>query len=629
MDRRLGFCVMLLSGAWSSSAVFAQNAASEPAVPAAPIPAPATTSVEEAEEAPAPFAFLGFGKSKPAKPQSQAPYRVTIHTPDPEATRLLEKFLPLKNPHGAESLDREQIEYLVEETPNQVESLLNTIGWFDNKTTVTPAGGNYDVHVVLGKRVFIRDVSVLLLGDMKTDPDLPDYYRRGMENWSAVIGNPFMQSEWTESKNSILKAVRRKAYPLAVISQSKARLDPKTGRGELSLQVDSKQKIYFGNVEVSGSQRYTPEVAKGLAQFHFGDVYDDDKRIDYQQALESDPHFAAAVVHPDFDRLENDHVPIVVQVDENKLQKLDIGLRYDSADGAGARLGYDYYNLFKRGYVGSLLTDFDRYHQLVSLGISQPRQADGYFYTGNVKFDNNTLQSIHTKALSAGLWRVRQQNRIDSRLGLEYYVDTSNIVNGPKFSTAHALMLTYSWKNNTIETLARPQNGYFLEAKAGLSFGSLLSSAPIQRVNINAAYFYTPREHKNYGTVIARGQFGYVHAPENASVPMSLLFRTGGANSVRGYSADSIGIPISGAMMGGRIVGVAGVEYQFPIKKDYALAVFHDMGGVSNTFKTFKFNHSTGIGVRWFSPVAPLSFDIAYAHQTRKFGWNISLGTHF
>ncbi|KAE9493416.1 surface antigen family protein [Neisseria gonorrhoeae] len=42
-----------------------------------------------------------------------------------------------------------------------------------------------------------------------------------------------------------------------------------------------------------------------------------------------------------------------------------------------------------------------------------------------------------------------------------------------------------------------------------------------------------------------------------------------------------------------------------------------------------KLKHGSGLGVRWFSPLAPFSFDIAYGHSDKKIRWHISLGTRF
>ena len=63
--------------------------------------------------------------------------------------------------------------------------------------------------------------------------------------------------------------------------------------------------------------------------------------------------------------------------------------------------------------------------------------------------------------------------------------------------------------------------------------------------------------------------------------------------------------------------------------KSVSGAVFHDVGDVTSNFKNMTVQHGTGLGVRWFSPVAPFSFDVAYGHQDKKIRWHISLGTRF
>ncbi|MBO7554582.1 MAG: BamA/TamA family outer membrane protein, partial [Neisseriaceae bacterium] len=80
---------------------------------------------------------------------------------------------------------------------------------------------------------------------------------------------------------------------------------------------------------------------------------------------------------------------------------------------------------------------------------------------------------------------------------------------------------------------------------------------------------------------------------------------------------------------GGLAMANMGLEYQYPIYKNFALAFFHDAGDVKNKFQDMELKHATGTGVRWFSPFAPLSFDIAYAHDTQKIAWYVTLGTRF
>ena len=557
-------------------------------------------------------------------------YPVDIQTDNSEVKAMLEEYLPLITQQQQEELDSEQVGFLAEDAPDNVQTMLKTQGYFNGKVDVAQSGSGYVVRVTPGPQTKIDNVSVAIVGDVLQDGDLPLYYKNAMNSWSLPVGDAFSQTEWSNSKTSVLSAVTRKKYPLAEMSHSQATIDPNNNTADLNVMVESKQPIYFGNFEISGTKRYPESVVRGLARFEPGSPYDLDQLLDYQQALEQDGHYSGASVQADFDNMHDDRVPVKVAVTEVKRQKLEVGVRYDSEYGPGGRIGYDYYNLFNRGYIGSLVADADQYETTVAAGISQPRNTSGHYWTTNVAYTRSTTQNLEKNALTSGIWRVRDRNNIESRIGLEYITESRRVPDtNYDLGRSHATMLTASWKRQNIETELRPENGYYLDGKIGTTLGTLLSSTYVARATGRAGYFFTP-ENKKIGTFIVRGQAGYVYAKDNQDVPSSLQFRTGGATSVRGYELDSIGLAgPNDSVLPERALAVASFEYQYPITKSFSGAVFHDMGDVANNFKQMEMKHGTGIGVRWFSPVAPFSFDIAYGHNDKKLRWHISLGTRF
>lgn len=557
-------------------------------------------------------------------------YPVRVETGNNSLKTLITKHLSLITQQKQEDLDAEQIGFLAEEAPGQVQTILQTEGYFNATVNVKHSGNEYVVQITPGPRTHVKNVSVSITGDIAEDDNLSLYYKNALENWALPVNDPFTQGHWSDSKTSVLSAVVRKKYPLAAIQASRATIDPQKNQADLMLTIDSRQPIYFGPIEVSGAQRYAESVVLGMAHFAPGEPYDLDQLLDYQQALEQDSHYGSAVVQADLNHLQGNRVPVKVTVNEAKRQKFELGLRYDSKDGFGARSGYDHYNLFNRGYVGSVLVDHDKYETTFGFGLSQPRQNNGHFWTSNINYRRSTTQNLEKKTLSGGVWYVRDKNASDARLGLEYMSESSRIsYGGPDMGHSNALMLTATWKKQNIETQLRPANGYYVEGKIGSTLGRLASSTSMFRTAATAAYYYTP-EQKKYGTWIVRGQFGYARARDDASMPSSLMFRTGGASSVRGYEQDSIGIAgPNDSVLPDRVLGVAGIEYQIPVRKDFAVAVFHDAGSVSHTFNDMKWQQGTGMGLRWFSPVAPFSFDLAYGHNDKKWRWHISLGTRF
>ena len=166
--------------------------------------------------------------------------------------------------------------------------------------SVTPEGEGYRVKVITGKRTTIDNVNVAILGDILQDDTLGSYYKNAFSNWQLPVGAPFRQEDWSGSKTSVLTAVTRKKYPLAQFTGTQAAVNPQTQKTDLTVTVDSKKPIYFGDFQIKGNQRYPQSVISGMAQFKTGDVYDLDKLLDYQQALENDSHYTGASVQADF-----------------------------------------------------------------------------------------------------------------------------------------------------------------------------------------------------------------------------------------------------------------------------------------------------------------------------------------
>ena len=557
-------------------------------------------------------------------------FPISIDTQDSEIKDMIEEHLPLITQQQEEVLDKEQVGFLAEEAPDNVKTMLRSKGYFNSKVSLTEKNGGYTVHIIPGPRTKISNVSVAILGDILSDGNLTEYYRNAMSNWQQPVGSDFNQDDWESSKTSVLSAVTRKGYPLAKLGNTQATVNPDTATADLNVIVDSNRPILFGNFEITGTQRYPEQIVSGLARFQPGMPYDLDLLLDLQQALEQNGHYSGASVQADFDHLQDDRVPVKVSVTEVKRHKLETGVRLDSEYGLGGRIAYDHYNLFNKGYIGSVVWDMDKYETTLAAGISQPRNYRGKYWTTNVSYNRSTTQNLEKRSLSSGIWHVRDRNGIDARLGVEFLVEDRKIPDTDyDLGKSHATMLTASWKRQLLNSELHPENGYYLDGKIGTTLGKFLSSTVLTRASARAGYFFTP-ENKKIGTFIIRGQAGYTVARKDAEVPSGLMFRSGGASSVRGYELDSIGLAgPNGSVLPERAVFVGSLEYQLPFTRTLAGAVFHDMGDVSTNFKHMTLKHGSGLGVRWFSPLAPFSFDIAYGHSDRKIRWHISLGTRF
>jgi translocation and assembly module TamA len=112
-------------------------------------------------------------------------------------------------------------------------------------------------------------------------------------------------------------------------------------------------------------------------------------------------------------------------------------------------------------------------------------------------------------------------------------------------------------------------------------------------------------------------------ADSREGVPQDFLFRSGGAQSVRGYDYQSLGVKEGNATVGGRYLATASAEYVRWFQPQWGAAAFVDAGDAADTRADYDLRVGYGVGARWRSPAGPLAIDLAWGHQER------SLRLHF
>ena len=173
--------------------------------------------------------------------------------------------------------------------------------------------------------------------------------------------------------------------------------------------------------------------------------------------------------------------------------------------------------------------------------------------------------------------------------------------------------------------------GYIFSAKAlGGPDGSALAS--FARLTGKASAF---KSFADGWLLQGRTEVGQVVARDSAGIPQTLLFRTGGPDTVRGYSHQSIGvrqsIPNSSDTysLGGRFLATASVEVMREVIPNWYGAVFVDAGDAAERVQDWSAKMGYGIGARWRSPVGPVRVDLSYGQATRKVRLDVSVGVTF
>jgi len=120
-----------------------------------------------------------------------------------------------------------------------------------------------------------------------------------------------------------------------------------------------------------------------------------------------------------------------------------------------------------------------------------------------------------------------------------------------------------------------------------------------------------------------------VIAASRDGIPSTLLFRTGGDQSVRGYAYQSLGVQQGDAVLPGRYYGLASVEATHWIREALGIAAFVDAGDAFDDHSSRRVAIGYGVGGRVRTPIGPFRLDVAYGQLTRQVRIHFSVGLAF
>ncbi|MDP1879860.1 MAG: outer membrane protein assembly factor, partial [Parachlamydiaceae bacterium] len=115
---------------------------------------------------------------------------------------------------------------------------------------------------------------------------------------------------------------------------------------------------------------------------------------------------------------------------------------------------------------------------------------------------------------------------------------------------------------------------------------------------------------------------GSIFGASNHDIPPPERFYAGSENTLRGYRFLTVS-PLGrrDKPLGGRSLLIYTLELRTKIQKNFGLVFFYDIGNVyKNFFPNLKKGilQSTGLGIRYYTPIGPVRLDIAFPLNRRK-----------
>ncbi|MFP5397499.1 MAG: autotransporter assembly complex protein TamA [Gammaproteobacteria bacterium] len=585
----------------------------------------------------------------PPEPPAPPAVRLEVRAPAP-LRELLEAHLDLARLHvlapgepvGADELDR-----LLAATPAQARALLETEGYFEPTIELSRDGGaadgipNVALRIDPGERVRVGTVTVEVQGELDAlarggDARARELTRALVDDWRLSAGAPFRNAEWSAAKAAVLNRLRAEGYLTAQWSGTAAQVDVADGRARLFVVADSGPLFRTGELVIEGLERYVDDPVRHLAGFAPGTPAGEKLLIDYQERLIASRLFDGATVSVDPDVTRAAATPVTVRVREKPLQEVTAGVGYSTNVGPRTSLTHTHRKPFgwaaivrNRVELGRKLQSWDG--ELAGYpGPGYWRRLVGGAYQREVADDDVTTS-----------WRARvgltqDTVRIDRALFAEVEQATvrgrdAALTRDELVSrTATAYSGNYHWVWRDLDDVILPTRGVSVSLQGALGWATsdYADSGAFSRL-YGRVTAYRPL---GGWYAQARVELGQVLRPEGVQVPDTLKFRAGGDHSVRGYDYRSLGTVIDGVVTAGNVLFTGSVEVARPLTRRMPSlwwAAFVDVGQAADRWTDLEPVTGAGLGLRWRSPVGPLSIDVAYGEAIRSWRTHLSVGVVF
>lgn len=568
-------------------------------------------------------------------------FDITVRAP-PVVRELLEKHLELQRYRAVTDLDDAELARLIVLAGRNVRNLVGTLGYFSPDIRITREGDvNQRPTIVVavdpGEATQIGPVAITFAGDIADSPDADAVAQRNeiRSDWRLPSGQRFTQDAWDGAKTQALRELVARRYPAGKLAGSLADVDAPTHTAGLRVDLDSGPLYRLGPMKISGVKRYDPVLVPRLARLKEGDVYDQSQLVQAQLRLASSGYFDSAYIFidPESDPLAT---PVQVQVREAKLQKVVLGVGVTTDSGPRASVEHTHQRVPGIGWRAVTKLQLEKKSPFAQTEWTAIPDEANWRWGALGRVERIDDGQLITRAQRLRFGRSQVGERIDRNIYLQY--DRANVQgSGLAGNTAagtgdgSALTANYVWTGRYFDSLPFPGKGYALgvELGAGTTLGQ--DRQPFTRT-VGRWLGITPL---TSGRIAMRAEAGAVLASDQARIPATQLFRTGGDTTVRGYGLRDIGIALASGVIGpGRYMAVGSIEWQRPITLqgrpgEFENTFFIDAGAVADKPQDLHPSVGIGTGLRWKSPIGPLQIDLAYGVKVKRLRLHVSVGFVF
>jgi translocation and assembly module TamA len=492
------------------------------------------------------------------------------------------------------------------------------------------------VSFTLGTLYHLRRIDIDIDGEVPLD---------ARETLGLKSGQPAVASAVLAGGARLLSALQEQGYAFAQVDSPIAYEAADEPVLDLNYRVVAGRKVNIGEIHIEGLKRVHEPLLRRRLLLHAGDVYKPSNIEAARRDLLALNVFAQVSVQIGTKAEESGGVPITFKVVERLRHAIALSAAYSSDLGGSGGATWTDRNVFGNaeqltfaasvinlggsdttgtGYdtsVKYLIPEFlhrDQSLQFAVTAIKQQLQA--YDQTAKTASATLSRKLSGVWSVSAGVSTTVETIIQDTSVTTDK--QTGQIVPVPQtFNyTLVALPLSINYDSTNLPTpLEDPRHGFR---------GSLSVTPTLAIGHPNATFLITQFKVATYfdlnnllpiapgrSVLAARALAGIAQGAGELSLPPDQRFYAGGTSTIRGYGYQLVGpvFPQTDIPVGGTAITAGGLEFRQRFYTSWGAVAFVDAGQVSASLKPLPSNVrvGAGAGMRYYTPIGPIRFDIA------------------
>jgi translocation and assembly module TamA len=452
------------------------------------------------------------------------------------------------------------------------------------------------------------------------------------------IGGPARSEPVLAAEPKIVDVFAQHGRPFAKVTNRRVVVDHGTHTMSVTYTVEPGPTANFGPVAIDGLTTIDPLYVERRVEWERGTAFDSRAVESTRKALVDSGLFNTVRIVNGTEIEGAGEVPMRISLTERPPRSIGAGISYNTSEGFGAKAFWENRNLFGGAEKLRLSAEFAQNRLGLVGNYRQPdflRKDDDLVATAELADDTPVAYTSRRERVFSGIER-RFGHLVAGGAGLQF--EHANVTEAARQITqAYSLgSVPLFFRRDTTDDLLNPTTG----TRASVTV------TPYTSVTGRALTFASSRltgsAYRKLGdsdrfVVAGFGALGSIVGESRDALPADKRLYEGGGGSLRGYGYQLAG-PVNSdhKPFGGRSAIEFGGELRVKITETIGIVPFLEAGNVyDQSFPKLgnRMLYDTGVGVRYYTPVGPVRFDVAVPLSKRpgdaSFQIYISLGQAF